>query len=1619
MVPEPREAASSGGEPSPVRGGRRARLLALAAILAAAGGLRLVGLDWDQGQHLHPDERFLTMVESSIAFPRTLAEYFDTAASPLNPANHRFGFFVYGTFPLFLVRAVAGALDRADYDHVHIVGRVLAACFDLGTVALTWRLGALVAGPIAALAAAALMATSVLSIQQAHFFTVDSFGAFFALAALVALLHVARGGRSAWQVAFGFAFGLALACRVNLLLVGALYPIALVSAWRRGGIRGTHAAAGALAAGVVTALVFRVFQPYAFAGPGFFDLRPAPEFLSSMRQIRGFVTGDVDYPPGVQWIGRTPILFAAKNLYVWGLGPAWGVAALAGTAWLLFRRHASGGARPILGRIAALGAAAVFLYQGAQFAATGRYFLPVLPIFAVAASAWLLEARPRAGRPALALVLVLTAAWAVAFTAIYRRPHSRVAASRWIYDHVAPGSTIANEHWDDGLPLSVDGRSPQIYRGIQMPLYDDDTAAKRRTLVDDLDAADVVVLSSNRLYRSIPRAPWRYPLARRYYELLFAGELGFRLERVFTSYPRLGPIEIPDDAAEEAFTVYDHPKVLVFRKTPEFSRARLEALLEAVPLGRTVHVAPREASALYRRVRPSEIALPGEEAVRTAVGAGTATSAGALVRWLAALEALSVAAFALVFRPLAGARDRGFGVAKILAWLGLGYGTWLAASFGLAASTAAAARALGVALALGGGAALWSSRAEIGAFVRREWRALAAGEAAFLAVFAFFLGTRLFHPAIYWGEKPMDFAILNAITRSTTMPPVDPWFAGSRLNYFYFGHALVAFFAELAGVPPPFAFNLAIPTVAGLLALAALLVGREVGGRTAAGVLAALGVVVFGNLAGLRLFTGAHAGAALDFNYFWATSRVIEGTINEFPFWTMLFADLHAHVLALPFDLVLVYLGCLWPAAAAGRVSRLFLATTVAWVLGAVGATSSWSVPVAAALQLGLLATAWRGRRRTLLGVMGILVVWLAVLALSRFLFAPFWASYRPPPRQWGFEHEVAPLADVVTIFGLFFVALVPALLRHAVERPLSGALGVAVAGAAAAGACWLRSPAAGLFAALAAFAVVLWWSEERSGDLRIAALLVAAAGAIGVGTETFFVWDRMNTVFKYYLQMWMLFACAAALALPPTFAAIGRRARIAAAGLLLLVVGSSLFTSVTDTIAFLRSPHAPSPVPTLDGTAYLELARPGERRAFEWLNREVPGVPVLLEAQGPPYQDFSRVSMNTGLPTVLGWEYHLFQQSHGWAEIDRRREDVKTLYETTDRSVAAELMRRYRVDLVYVGPLERRTYAPAGLAKFAGWPAVEPVFRSRDVTIYSTPGVLHAAKTWIDEVDEAGRPLAAPGLLREPRDVARAPDGTLWVADFGNRRIEHFTAERRAAGGFGREGDEPGQFRDPCGVAVAGDGSIYVADTWNHRVQRFTSRGEYAAEWGGGFYGPRGIASGPDGSVYVADSGNHRVVRFTADGRRLGEWGKAAGPARLQSPIGVAVDGRGEVYVADVGNRRVAVFSPEGVLLRAWPVEGWQPRALLEPYLEVGPDGVVWVTDPSGNRVLLYQGDGRPLGIAVPSRPLATPLGIAVVDADHAVVSNAATNDLVLVSREGLPAALSPAPDRPTFPPR
>jgi uncharacterized membrane protein len=224
-----------------------------------------------------------------------------------------------------------------------------------------------------------------------------------------------------------------------------------------------------------------------------------------------------------------------------------------------------------------------------------------------------------------------------------------------------------------------------------------------------------------------------------------------------------------------------------------------------------------------------------------------------------------------------------------------------------------------------------------------------------------------------------------------------------------------------------------------------------------------------------------------------------------------------------------------------------------------------------------------------------------------------------------------------------------------------------------------------------------------------------------------------MNTVFKLHLQAWLLAAVGTAALLPATLRALGPRQRPVWLGTTTLLAATALATSAVAAFCLISHPIVRTPVATLDGLRFLETHDADELAAYRFLRREVSGIPVLLEAHGPPYRTFTRVAMYTGLPTVVGWPYHLQQQGRNPEAIAQRARDVRTFFDTTDLALAGRILDRYAIDFVFVGRLERETYAESGLAKLDAWSRLEPIFTRGAVTIYGRPGVRHAHKSWLD----------------------------------------------------------------------------------------------------------------------------------------------------------------------------------------------------------------------------------------------------------------------------------------------
>ncbi len=1654
----------------------RARLydVLLIGVLIAGTYFRAVGLDWDQDQHLHPDERFLTMVETALEPVGTSQDqlgppptastqqwrqgyagvmpdcarwggYFDTFCSPLNPQNRGYTFFVYGDFPLIVVRYVAGWVKQVGYDQVNLVGRQASALSDLLTILLIYLIASRLYNRRVALLAALFSALAVEQIQQSHFFIVDNFANLFIfLAIYFAVIIVVRRGSGAgsresdkppdddsqfpnpgsripdyvWRLArdpflplslgFGASLGLAVASKLNAVPLAVLLPGALLVRYlqHKREAESPHywkLIAVCLAAGALASIiVFRVSMPYAFSGLG---LNPA--WVANIKELTAQFSGDVDVPFALQWARRSH-LFSFTNLTVWGLGLPLGILAWLGFSWMAWRILKGEWQHLLLWGWTAL----YFGWQSLAFNPTMRYQLPVYPLLAMMAGWFLVSlweqgqrTEHRAWGTVLRLlsllagvtVLALTLGWAYAFTRIYTRPVTRVAATRWIYQNVPgpinlriktadgsvyqqplpfptggaiqsgtpyifpftanaagtltevyfphvvaigaagpqtfsvslvpqpdspPGGSLAaasttsdfavtsgprsggyaltpdrpaaltkgqvyflrlettggltlagaapvNESdWDDGLPLRLgpegyDGYGGLYQGGLDLQIYWDDDASKLQRFVDTLSQGDYIFMSSNRQWATVTRVPERYPLTTAYYRALigcpaeedvircynvarpgmFAGQLGYKLVAVFESFPT---IEIPglfkwevnDQFAEEAFTVYDHPKVLIFQKQPDFNAAQVQALLGAVDLSNVVHLTPKQASS-YRTLLLSPSSLARQQA------GGTWSQlfnydwiqnkypfAGLMI-WYLFILILGLVTYPIVRLALPGLGDGGYPFARTLGLVLLGYVAWIAGSLGVPVTRLTVGLIFAVLAAAGLGLG-WRRRGEWAEEWKSRRKYYLMIEGLFLAFFILDLLIRIGNPDLWHpakgGERPMDFSYFNAILKSTTFPPYDPWFAGGYINYYYYGFVLVAMPVKLLGIVPTIAYNFILPTLFALVAMGAFCVawnlvdgapnsifaartsnseyrtlapGASAGvsnldHRLIAGLLAALLMIVLGNLGTVRMiYQGLErmaapggnidtanlvqrfiwavegsgrllAGQPLPYgrgDWYWDPSRVIPpgpgNEITEFPFFTFLYSDLHAHMLAMP--LALLALAWALSTVRARRTSLLSI-FVAALVIGALYPTNlsdiytylpigfvvlgyaAWHTDVSRPWPIDL--PPWAKKLAMLAGGVVLLT------GLSFVLYEPYRAWYSQGYSAldpWTNSHT--PIWSYLAHWGTFLFILTAWMAWETREwmasTPVSSLnklrpyqilieAGIAVFFAALAFLVYRGVEIAWVALPLAAWAGVLILRPDLSDLKRFVLFLAGTSLLITLMVEVVVVRGdigRMNTIFKFYLQAWALLSVSAAAAfvwlLPELRKWSGGWRGFYQAGAALLLAGAALFTisATTDKVSDRMAAGVPL---TLDSITYMQVARYADfgvtmdlnqdYRAVRWMQDHVSGSPVIVEANCPEYRWCTRFTIYTGLPGVVGWNWHQRQQRTLTPQIvENRVAEIGSFYTTQDVGAARLFLEKYNVEYIVVGQLERAEYAGSGLAKFEQYNGGlwNSVYRDGDTVIY------------------------------------------------------------------------------------------------------------------------------------------------------------------------------------------------------------------------------------------------------------------------------------------------------------
>ena len=1230
-------------------------------------------------------------------------------------------------------------------------------------------------------------------------------------------------------------------------------------------------AAQAVAAGVVAVGVFAVLQPYAFldfakfAGDLAWEVRIARTagLVPYTLQYVGAAKGLYELNQTVVWALGLPL-----GLVAWG--------SLLLTILRSRQRPLLGDLLLLSWVLATFLTVALFEVKFLRYIAPILPVIVLLGSrWLVAGHGWTMRRSVLLGKlamTAIVLVVLITAFHGLAFITIYSQPHPAVQASRWVNEQVPVGTIILTDnHWDEGFP----DLGPYVVSQLPMYERDEPKkmaalaqeleAAGYLLIYSNRPFGSIARLPeryplSSRYYQLLFEGRLGYGLERaftRYPSLLGVSFIHDPFTRATVARPPTLPGADPAGVAlrlgyaDENVTNYDHPLVLLFRNRERLTASTLLGRIAPGLLGQNPSIEAGSASPgpepdsladYVANLRIAQAQTPASSGTGQAQGmteglllteeawavqrqGGTWTDLfpeNGIVNWapwlvwLLLVEAIGLAALPLAVTVFRWLPDRGVLLAKPLGILAMAWLSWFGASMAWWHFTRWSALGALLLLALVSGLLLYHQRTFIVSFVKQRWRYLLSVEVLFLLAFFAFLAVRAANPDLWhpWrgGEKPMDLAYLTAVVKSTTMPPYDPWYAGGYINYYYFGHYMMAMLVKITGIVPTVAYNLAVPLLFALTVTGSFAIGHGLAeamrrqryphlpgwSTLLAGLAAAVLVSTMANLDGAaQLLQGSWqwlSGDGFTRFDFWRSSRLMPGqwSITEFPFWSFLFGDLHAHLIAIPFTLLALGLALNLALSAGAPFSRLAWLTTLGLLsltIGALAATNTWDVPAYAIIAIVAAMVALIARRGPVRAAhVAQSLSWIVLFGvLAYVLFLPFHLSYESPFDGIRASPERTAFWQYLAIHGVLFFSVgswlaVEAFQRFGLRpfRPSTGlslgpgavlartgsssqpALAVrrwVATGMAVSGVVMLAMAGWETVAVLVAFALLLmllsaYWIRNRQQSQASSTLfllaLIGVAFAIGIGVDLVTMVndiDRMNTVFKFYLNAWVLLGVASGVVLWHLWATGSIRwgkgapqiSKIWAGLLVVLAVGSTVYP-VLGTRARLEDRFHVLPL-TIDGAAYQQDALyvdPGplghgqepnaryplsaDSEALEYMRQNISGSPVVLEAVTSQYRWTPRVANYTGLPVVLGWEWHQTQQRASYSHrVIQRLSDVDTIYATTDLNEVMRLLEQYQVEYVYVGPVERLYYHAAGLEKFESLvgKGLAVFFQSPQVTVY------------------------------------------------------------------------------------------------------------------------------------------------------------------------------------------------------------------------------------------------------------------------------------------------------------
>lgn len=568
-------------------------LLFLLAILAGIS-MRIYGLRWGLPYHFNGDERFVI----------SMTEKFRSAESLDQLADKEMYFFLYPPLLVYILSALIKVVsffrpfdltEPTSITLYYLLGRIVTACFSIATLILVYGMGKQFYNRSVGRLASVFLAFSVLHIRDSHFYLPEVPYTFFVVLATFFALGIAEKGRTQSYLLTGIVTGIGLATKQTALMV---FPVILTAhvlgvfrnlpiswnSWRK--IFFSLRFWGFLLLPfLIVGLIFLLLNPFIFLNP--------QKFLEMYRILQGYVTG-TDRPNWTFQFTNTTRLYWFTNLLYFGMGPLLEAACVAGMIWALVKRKV-----PDLLLLSFLLPYLYFI--GGGYMKFIRYAIPLLPFLCLLGARFLwdlyeMSTHKVARMAVVTLIVAVTLTsflYALAYMNIYSRRDVRIKASQWIHKNIPKDSWILIDS-SPATPLlgstfykvELDNYYSQGWQDLYykrkdyfkikvLNLRTVDLIAQKKPLSEEwwenylkerLEGVEYIIMS-DQYYDLYSHRPEEYPTLNQFYKDLFSGQLGFELLKTFKTYPALLGFNINDDRAELTFRWFDHPKVMIFKRS--------------------------------------------------------------------------------------------------------------------------------------------------------------------------------------------------------------------------------------------------------------------------------------------------------------------------------------------------------------------------------------------------------------------------------------------------------------------------------------------------------------------------------------------------------------------------------------------------------------------------------------------------------------------------------------------------------------------------------------------------------------------------------------------------------------------------------------------------------------------------------------------------------------------------------------------------------------------------------------------------------------------------------------------------------------------------------------------